>query len=102
KLEEQGIFVIASFISPYKVSRDAVRRLCNNYHEIHVNTPIEICEQRDDTGVYEKARRGEIEHFPGINSPYQAPEMPELTIDISNTAPKTAAKQIFNTIANTI
>jgi adenylylsulfate kinase len=60
KLEEQGVFVVASFLSPYRESREFVRKLCDNYYEIYVNTPIEICKKRDDTGFYEKALNGNV------------------------------------------
>jgi adenylylsulfate kinase len=63
KLENNGITVIASFISPYQETRDFVRNLCSNFVEIHVSTPIEICEQRDIKGLYKKVRNGEIKQL---------------------------------------
>lgn len=84
KLESNGIFVIASFISPYRESREFVRNLCNNFIEVHVATPIEVCEQRDVKGLYKKAREGEIDNFTGVNDPYEEPLHPEITIDTSN------------------
>src|SRR5207237_9869029 len=60
KLEEHGVIVIASFVSPYRESRDFVRSQCRSFVEVWVNTPIEVCEQRDVKGLYAKARRGEI------------------------------------------
>jgi len=82
-LEKHGITVICSFISPYKNSRDYVRKICKNYKEIYISTPIEHCEKRDIKGLYKKARNKEIKNFTGISDPYQKPENPELTIDTS-------------------
>ena len=81
KLEQNGVFVIASFISPYAESRQFVRGLCTNFIEVHVSTPLEECERRDVKGLYRRARRGEISNFTGISDPYEAPECPELRLD---------------------
>ncbi len=83
-LEKNNVFVVASFISPYKESREFVRRLCNNYKEVHIATPLEICEQRDAKGLYAKARAGKITQFTGIDDPYEEPEMAEITVDTTN------------------
>jgi adenylylsulfate kinase len=80
-LEKNGINVVASFISPYKISRDFVRSLCTNYLEIYISTPIEECERRDPKGLYQKARAGLIKNFTGIDDPYEPPENPHLTLD---------------------
>lgn len=84
KLEQNGVTVIASFISPYKEARDFVRGICNNFIEVHVATPLEVCEQRDVKGLYAKARAGEITQFTGIDDPYELPENPEIKIDTTN------------------
>lgn len=81
RLEAHGITVIASFVSPYRESRDFIRRLCRDFVEIYVATPLEECERRDVKGLYARARRGEIQNFTGIDDPYEAPEHPELTLD---------------------
>jgi adenylylsulfate kinase len=73
--------VVASFVSPYRDSRDFIRKLCPGFLEIYVATPLEECERRDVKGLYARARRGEIRNFTGIDDPYEAPERPELTID---------------------
>lgn len=83
KLEENGVTVIASFISPYRESREFVRSQCNNFVEVYVNTPIEICEKRDVKGLYKKARAGEITQFTGIDDPYEEPLNPEIKVDTS-------------------
>ena len=80
-LEKNGVFVVASFISPYRDSRDFVRGLCHNFIEVYVSTPLEECEKRDTKGLYEKARRGEIKQFTGIDDPYEVPEKAEITVD---------------------
>lgn len=84
KLEENGVSVIASFISPYRETRDFVRSLCNNFMEVHVATPLEECERRDVKGLYAKARKGEITRFTGIDDPYEQPLNPEIKIDTTN------------------
>jgi adenylylsulfate kinase-like enzyme len=73
--------VVGSFVSPYRESRDFIRRLCSNFLEIYVATPLEECERRDVKGLYARARRGEIKNFTGIDDPYEPPEKPELTLD---------------------
>ncbi len=93
-LEQNNISVIASFISPYKESRQKVRDLAGNFIEVYVNTPAEICEQRDAKGNWRKARRGEIKQFTGVDDPYEAPEKPELTIDASDSSPQQNAEVI--------
>jgi len=81
RLAAHGVTVVASFVSPYRESRDFVRRLCPAFVEIYVATPLEECERRDVKGLYARARRGEIRNFTGIDDPYEAPERPELTLD---------------------
>ena len=84
RLQAHGVFVIGSFISPYKESREFVRNLCEDFVEIYISTPLEECERRDVKGLYEKARKGEITQFTGIDDPYEAPENPELEIDTTD------------------
>jgi adenylylsulfate kinase len=81
RLAAHGVTVVASFVSPYRDSRDFIRRLCPGFVEIYVATPLEECERRDVKGLYARARRGEIRNFTGIDDPYEAPERPELTLD---------------------
>lgn len=79
---DAGIIVIGAFISPFKKEREMVRELFEKgeFVEIFVDTPLEICEKRDPKGLYKKARSGEIKNFTGIDSPYEAPEDPEIHI----------------------
>jgi len=81
RLAAHGVTVVASFVSPYRESRDFIRALCRHFAEIYVATPLEECERRDPKGLYARARRGEIQNFTGIDDPYEPPENPELTLD---------------------
>ncbi len=81
RLEAHGVTVVASFVSPYRESRDFIRKLCRDFVEIYVATPLEECERRDVKGLYARARRGEIKNFTGIDDPYEPPKHPELTLD---------------------
>lgn len=98
RLEQNGVFVIASFISPYEEARNCVRNLCDNFIEVHVSTPLEECEKRDVKGLYAKARKGEIKCFTGIDDPYEAPLNPEIAIDTSNVSVDEACTRILNHI----
>ena len=90
-LERNGVTVLASFISPYRESRDFVRKMCRNFVEVYVSTSLEVCEKRDVKGLYKKARCGEIKSFTGIDDPYEAPLNPEITI---NTAEETVEESL--------
>jgi len=79
-LSKNGIGVIASFISPYKLERQGVRERSQNFIEIFCNCPLEICEERDTKGLYAKARSGEIKEFTGISDPYENPINPDVEI----------------------
>jgi adenylylsulfate kinase len=81
RLAAHGVTVVASFVSPYRESRDFIRRHCRKFVEIYVATPLDECERRDVKGLYARARRGEIKNFTGIDDPYETPENPELTLD---------------------
>ncbi|MDZ7681616.1 MAG: adenylyl-sulfate kinase [Fodinibius sp.] len=95
-LQKHGVFVVASFISPYQDARDFVRDRCQDFTEIHISTPLEVCEERDVKGLYEKARKGEIDNFTGISDPYEEPENPELRIDTTDITPKEGVERVFN------
>jgi adenylylsulfate kinase len=95
-----GVITMTSFISPYRKDRDNARALHSKDHvpflEIHVNTPLETCEQRDPKGLYKKARAGQLKNFTGIDDPYEAPLQPEMTIDAATTSPQEATVAILN------
>jgi adenylylsulfate kinase len=81
RLSAHGVTVVASLVSPYRDSRNFIRKLCPGFFEIYVATPLEECERRDVKGLYARARRGEIRNFTGLDDPYEPPENPELTLD---------------------
>jgi adenylylsulfate kinase len=82
---EAGMVAVTAFISPYRADRDQVRAIMadGDFIEVHVDCPVEVCEQRDVKGLYKKARAGEIKEFTGISAPYEAPAKAELTIESS-------------------
>ena len=96
KLEEKGVFVVASFLSPYKESRAFVRDICQKFIEVHVSTPLEVCEKEDLRGLYARARKGEIQNLPGVNVEYEAPSNPDLVIDLSEKSIPEAADEIVH------
>jgi len=94
---DAGTVTITAFISPYRADRDQVRALMKggDFIEVHVDCPVEVCEQRDVKGLYKKARAGEIKEFTGISAPYEAPNSPELTIKTSQQSVEESAMQIL-------
>jgi adenylylsulfate kinase len=77
-LTRHGVIVLVSAISPYRAVRDEVRRAIGAFVEVYVNAPLEVCEQRDVKGLYQKARSGAIHGFTGIDDPYEAPLQPDV------------------------
>jgi adenylylsulfate kinase len=98
RLEHHGVFVICALISPYLESRAAVRQLCRRFVEIHVSTPLHECERRDVKGLYQRARRGEITNFTGIDDIYEPPLAPELRIDTTDLSIDEAADLVIASI----
>ncbi len=82
---DAGLLVLSAFISPTRAERDAIRCrfAAGRFIEVHVSTPLAVCEARDPKGLYQKARKGEIRDFTGISAPYEEPLAAELTIDTS-------------------
>ena len=97
---DAGLIVITAFISPFRTEREMARSLfqSDEFKEIFISTPLKIAEQRDPKGLYKKARSGEIPNFTGINSPYEKPINPELTIDTSKTSITQSVKKILGII----
>ena len=94
---EAGVISLTAFISPFRSDREKVRNLVphGDFLEIYCHCPLEICEERDVKGLYKKARAGEIKAFTGIDSPYEEPLAPELTVDTgSETLEESASKVI--------
>ena len=92
-----GLVTLVSFISPFRAERQLARERFDDGEliEIFVDTPIEVCEQRDRKGLYAKARAGIIKEFTGISDPYEVPEFPELRVDTTGLSPMEAAQEIF-------
>lgn len=94
---DAGLIAIAAFISPFRADRDLVRALLpQRFIEVHVSTPLNVCEERDPKGLYRKARAGELKQFTGIDSPFEAPLAAELTIDTSTLSVEEAVDRICN------
>ena len=95
-----GIVVINCFISPTQNIRSLAKEIIGseNFYEIFINCPLDICEQRDPKGMYKKARRGDIKNFTGISSIYEKPENADLVIDTGNTTIEDSVKILFDFI----
>lgn len=95
---ESGVIVLTAFISPFKSDRAQVRNMVlhGDFMEIFCDTPIEVCEQRDVKGLYQKARDGKIKHFTGISSPYEAPPKAELSVLTGTDSIETCVKQVLD------
>lgn len=93
---DSGTIVTTAFISPFRSDRDQVRALFEEgeFIEVFVNCPLDECERRDPKQLYQKARRGEIKDFTGIDSPYEAPNAPEITIVSHKVTIEEAVKEI--------
>ncbi|MHB9102955.1 MAG: adenylyl-sulfate kinase, partial [Sulfuricella sp.] len=97
---DAGLIVLAAFISPFRSERRMARELLEEgeFVEIFVDVPLSIAEQRDPKGLYRKARRGELRNFTGIDSPYEAPQTPEIHLDTTSMSPDQAAELVVATI----
>ena len=95
-MSDAGLIVLTAFISPFRAERRMVRDMTppGEFIEIYVETPLAIAEQRDAKGLYKKARAGELKHFTGIDSPYEAPEHPEIRVNTVETTAEQAADAI--------
>ncbi len=84
-MADAGVVVITAFISPLRESRRLARNIIGSqrFQEIYISTPLDVCEARDVKGLYRKARKGEISNFTGIDSPFEAPEAPDLSLNTS-------------------
>ncbi len=95
---DAGLVIITSFISPFKEDREFARSLFNEgeFVEVFIDAPLNVCEERDPKGFYKKARRGEIEEFTGISSPYDAPCDPEIHIKTDQYSIEESSQQIID------
>lgn len=94
---DAGLIVLVAFISPFRQDRDAARALFSNgqFIEVFVDSPLAVTEARDPKGLYARARRGEIPQFTGIDSPYEAPEAPEVHLRTADIDVDTAISQLL-------
>jgi adenylylsulfate kinase len=97
---DAGVIVLTAFISPFKADRDYCRSLLQKgeFVEVFVDTPIEVCEKRDPKGLYQKARSGDIKHFTGIDSAYEAPETPEVHLHYQDESPEQTAQRLYQAL----
>jgi adenylyl-sulfate kinase len=97
-LLDSGVIVLSAFISPFKADREQVKAIvgASNYIEVFVDTPLEICEQRDVKGLYKKARAGEVKNFTGIDSPYERPESADLVIKTETLTIEQSVERLLN------
>ena len=93
---QAGIINLTAFISPYRSDRDASRAIQGpgDFIEVFVNSPIEVCEQRDPKGLYARARSGAIREFTGIDAPYEPPESPEIVLETDQEPPEQSARRV--------
>jgi bifunctional enzyme CysN/CysC len=94
---DAGLIVLTAFISPFRAERELARTLFRSgeFIEIHVDTPLAVAEQRDPKGLYKKARHGDLVHFTGIDSTYEAPDTPELRLPGAAASPDALAGQVI-------
>lgn len=99
---ETGIVTLAAFVSPTNEYRQMAREIIGSedFIEIYVSTPLEVCERRDVKGLYARARRGEVKDFTGISAPFEIPEHPAMSVDTSRQPLEESVKQVINMIAN--
>ena len=94
---DAGLIVLVSFISPFRAERRMARELMapGEFVEVFVDAPLELAEARDPKGLYRKARAGQLKNFTGVDSPYEAPEAPEIRLDVAALSPQAAAEQVL-------
>jgi bifunctional enzyme CysN/CysC len=99
-MADAGLIVLVSFISPFRAERQLARDLmpAGEFLEVFVDTPLAVAEQRDAKGLYKKARAGELKNFTGIDSPYEAPEHPEIRVDTTKLTAAEAAELIVDAL----
>lgn len=98
-----GVITINAFVSPTKEIRKMARDIIgDSFLEVFVDTPLELCEERDVKGLYAKARKGEIANFTGISAPYESPEEPEVHLKTADVSPEKSADRVFEFIKDKI
>lgn len=99
-LSRNGVGVIASFISPYRVARQIARQETTNFIEVYVNAPLQVCAARDVKGMYAKALAGQIKNFTGVDDPYEAPESPEITVNTDQETVEQSVATVLSYLEN--
>ncbi|MCV2885602.1 adenylyl-sulfate kinase [Aestuariibacter sp. AA17] len=99
---DAGLIVITAFISPFRADRNFCRSLLaeHEFIEVFVDTPIDECEKRDPKGLYKKARQGDIKHFTGIDSPYEAPVSPEVHLPFDGQSAEALAELVYGQLTD--
>lgn len=99
---ETGIVTLAAFISPTNAYRTMAANIigADDFREVYISTPIEVCEQRDVKGLYDRARRGEIKDFTGVSAPFEVPAHPALTLDTSTLSLEESVNKVLELILN--
>lgn len=97
-LNKHGVNTIVAVISPYSDVREEQRKLNKNFFEVYVSCPVEICEQRDVKGMYKKAREGIIQHFTGVDDPYEEPLTPDLIVETDKLSIEDSFKMLLNVL----
>lgn len=97
-LSRNGIIVIVSAISPYRAAREEVRTRIGNFLEVYVNAPLDVCEQRDQKGLYKRARRGGVKHFTGIDDPYEPPLSPDVECRTDQEQVKASCDRVLSAV----
>ena len=99
---DAGLIVITAFISPFREDRERVRKLMSSgdFFEIHIDCPLEVCEERDIKGFYRKARIGEIQAYTGVSSPYEPPLKPELIVHSAEETPDASVDRLVDFLCN--
>ncbi len=94
---DAGLIVLACFISPYRKDREYIRQIIGkeDFIEIYVKCPVEVCEKRDPKGFYKKAKAGIIKGYTGVDAPYEEPENPDLIIESDKLSPEESAKKVY-------
>jgi adenylylsulfate kinase len=95
-LQRNGVFVITAAISPYRAIRNEARAMIKDFVEVYAQAPLEVCEERDDKGLYAKARAGEIKGFTGIDDPYEPPSSPEVVCETTEETPDESAQKVID------
>ncbi len=93
-LARNGVAVIASFVSPYRSTRDFARQLIGDFVEVYVKCSLETCMKRDSKGLYSKALKGQIQDMTGVQDPYEEPLNPEVTVNSEKESPEECSKKI--------